>query len=104
MKINTNSESIKQLTAVIEKKENRPKSVRIFISGYACSGPKFGLVIDPSKDDDVIYEEDGLAFVMNEAIFNQFGDFNVLYQDEGFIVAPTETSASGCSSCAGSCG
>jgi iron-sulfur cluster insertion protein len=105
MHIQTNSESIQQLVAVIEKKENRPKSVRVFVSGYACSGPKFGLVIDPSKDDDVIYEQEGLQFVMNEAVYEQFGDFKIEFQDGGFVVMPKDLEGgSGCSSCAGSCG
>lgn len=105
MQIQTNTESIQQLVAVIEKKENRPKSVRIFVAGYACSGPKFGLVIDPSKEDDVVFEQEGLQFVMNEAVFEQFGDFKVEYQDGGFIVMPTEyNAAGGCSTCGGSCG
>lgn len=104
MQITTNTESIQQLVAVIEKKENRPKSVRIFVSGYACSGPKFGLVIDPSKEDDLVYEQEGLQFVMNEAVHEQFGDFRVEFQDGGFIVMPTEYEASGCSTCGGSCG
>lgn len=104
MQVITNSESIQQLVSVIEKKEDRPKSVRIFVAGYACSGPKFGLVIDPSKEDDVVYEQEGLQFVMNEAVFEQFGDFRIELQDGGFIVMPNEQEASGCSSCGGSCG
>ena len=105
MQIQTNSESIQQLVAVIDKKENRPKSIRIFVAGYACSGPKFGLVIDPSKEDDKVYEEEGLQFVLNEAVYEQFGDFRVEFQDGGFVVMPLNYDAGGaCSSCAGSCG
>lgn len=106
MQITTNSDSIQQLVEVIEKKENRPKSVRIFVAGYACSGPKFGLVIDPSKENDVIYEQEGLQFVMDSGVHEEFGDFRVEFQDGGFLVMPLEQKAAegGCSSCAGSCG
>ncbi len=105
MKVLTNQESIDQLIQVIEKKENRPKSIRIFVAGYACSGPKFGLVIDPAKDDDEVYEEGGLQFVMNKGVYEQFGDFVIEFEDGGFVVLPENFEPnSGCSSCAGSCG
>ncbi len=105
MKVITNQESIDQLIAVIEKKENRPKSIRIFVAGYACSGPKFGLVIDPEKEDDEIYEEGGLQFVINKGVYEQFGDFRIEFEEDGFIVQPENYEpAMDCSSCAGSCG
>lgn len=105
MKVLTNQESISQLIEVIEKKENRPKSIRIFVAGYACSGPKFGLVIDPSKEDDVTYEAGGLTFVINKGVYEQFGDFRIEFEDGGFVVLPENFDASaGCASCAGSCG
>ncbi len=104
MKIVTNKESVAQLLGVIEKKENRPKSIRIFVAGYACAGPKFGLVIDPANDDDLTYSEDGLQFVVNKGVYEQFGDFRVEFEEDGFIVLPVDFQPnSGCASCSGSC-
>lgn len=105
MKVLTNKVSIDALINVIEKKENRPKSIRIFVAGYSCSGPKFGLVIDPEKDDDEIYEEDGLQFVINKGVHDEFGDFRVEFEEDGFVVLPENYEApAGCASCGGSCG
>ncbi len=105
MKVFTNKDSIARLLEVIEKKENRPKSIRIFVAGYSCSGPKFGLVIDPANDDDLTYQEEGLQFVVNKGVDGQFGDFRVEFEEDGFVVLPVDFQPSGgCASCAGSCG
>ncbi len=105
MKVITNKESVDALINVIEKKENRPKSIRVFVAGYSCSGPKFGLVIDPAKDDDEVYEQDGLQFVINKGVYEEFGDFRVEFEEDGFVVLPENYEApSGCASCGGSCG
>ncbi len=104
MKVFTNKESIAKLLEVIEKKDNRPKSIRIFVAGYACSGPKFGLVIDPANEDDVVYEQGGLKFVVNKGVDGQFGDFRVEFEEDGFVVLPVDFQPnSGCASCGGSC-
>lgn len=105
MNVITNKESVDQLIQVIEKKENRPKSIRIFVAGYSCSGPKFGLVIDPAKEDDEVFESEGLQFVINQGVYEQFGDFRVEFEDDGFVVLPENFQPdAGCASCAGSCG
>ncbi len=105
MKVVTNKESIEKLLQVIVKKENRPKSIRIFVAGYSCSGPKFGLVIDPAAADDFTYQEGGLQFVINKGVADQFGDFRVEFEEDGFVVLPVDFQPSaGCSSCAGPCG
>ncbi len=104
MKVFTNKKSVAKLLEVIEKKENRPKSIRIFVAGYSCSGPKFGLVIDPANDDDLVYQQDGLSFVVNKAVDEQFGDFRVEFEDDGFVVLPVDFQPTGgCASCGGSC-
>ncbi len=104
MKVKTNKESISKLLEVIEKKENRPKSIRIFLAGYSCSGPKFGLVIDLANADDLVYQEDDLTFVVNKGVDQQFGDFRVEFEEDGFVVLPVDFQPTGgCASCGGSC-
>jgi len=48
-----------------------------------------------------VYED--ISFVMENMIFEQFGDFKVEFLGGGYLVAPTEQEPTDCSSCGGSC-
>jgi len=102
MKVFTNDITIGELNKVLSQKENRPRNIRIFIAGMMCSGPKFGLVIDPLAEKDLEYKVEGFSFVVAEDVFEQFGDFEVEFRDDGFVVK-SANGAGGCSSCGGSC-
>ncbi len=103
MQVQTNGETIQEFKRVLESKKERPHSIRIFISGMGCSGPKFGLVIDPHKEGDEVYEEGGISFLLEPDIYEVYGDFVVEFQQDGFVVKPTLELESGCGGCGGSC-
>jgi Fe-S cluster assembly iron-binding protein IscA len=103
LNIQTNGETIQEFKRILESKEGRPHSIRIFISGMGCSGPKFGLVLDPQKEGDLVYEEGGVSFLVEPDIHEAFGDFLVDFQQDGFVVKPMLEQESGCGGCGGSC-
>lgn len=103
MFIQTNGETLQEFKRVFALKSDRPQSVRIFISGMGCSGPKFGLVLDPQKDDDAVYVEEEVTFLMEPDVHEAYGDFIVMFQQDGFVVKPIQAIESGCGSCGGSC-
>jgi iron-sulfur cluster assembly accessory protein len=39
--------------------------LRIYVAGQSCSGPTFGLAFDEAHDEDVKFELDGLAVVID---------------------------------------
>ncbi len=52
----------------------------------------------------MIFEYEGIKFVMEAYIHEQFGDFKVEYLGGGYLVAPAEQEPADCSSCGGTCG
>jgi hypothetical protein len=48
-----------------------------------------------------VYED--ISFVMENMIFEQFGDFKVEFLGGGYLVAPNEQEPTDCSSCSSSC-
>lgn len=103
MKIYSNAETANEIKKIIDAQSEQPKNVRIFISGMGWAGPSFGLALDELKEDDVddVYED--LTFVMENMIFEQFGDFKVEFLGGGYLVVPNEQEPADCSSCGGSC-
>jgi hypothetical protein len=61
------------------------------------------LALDELKDEDKIYAFEGINFVMESDLHEQFGDFKVVFQNGGYMVAPVNQAPSDCGSCSGSC-
>ena len=105
MTIKTTPETIAEVKSVLEQNPEEAQAIRVYLAGMGWSGPSWGLALDEQKDEDLIYEEDGVKFLMEKDVFEQFGEFHVEYTDSGYIVQPTnQTGGDGaCSSCAGGC-
>ena len=79
--------------------------LRIYVAGQSCSGATFGLAFDEAHDDDVRFELDGLAVVIDPISlpYLEGGSIDFVETEEvtGFKVTVPDTGAS----CApGSCG
>jgi len=92
--------------------ENKGKGVRLFVQGFGCSGPSFGMALDEPKDDDVTLEQNGITFMVDARtgdIISQGGGLNIDYIDEehrrGYMLglASPESCASAAGGCSG-CG
>ncbi|WP_459130131.1 hypothetical protein [Guggenheimella bovis] len=101
MKIQTNAQTIAEIKKVIEENPGEGSMVRLFVAGVGCSGPSFGLALDERNEGDEYYEEDGLGFLMEKAVYDQMGDAIVEFSDGGYLVYPVNQPEGGCSSCSG---
>lgn len=82
------------------------KTIRISLAGYACSGPRFGLVVDEKKETDVTSTIKDLTFLVEKELFEQYEGFQILSTDEnkgqGMVLRPNkivEVDCGSCSSC-----
>lgn len=103
MQIITNLETTNEIKKIIAGNTGQPGNVRIYIAGIGWSGPSFGLALDELKDEDMTCNFEGINFVMEKTVYDQFGDFKVEYQGGGYIVTPVNQEPGGCGSCSGSC-
>lgn len=104
MKIQTNQETLDAIKGVMADQGEELDGIRIYIAGMGCSGPTFGLTLDKEGVDDVRNEEHGMTFLMTKDNYEQVGDMIVELTSGGYMVKPVTPLATGCSSCAGSCG
>lgn len=91
--------------------EDRDKiePLRIYVAGMACSGPQLGMGMDEasSDDNDSVFEQDGLTFVIAKDLLEQAQPVEIDYiineQGEGFVIKSSLKAAGGCGSCCGGC-
>jgi len=87
------------------RKENLPIRVMMFEGG--CSGTSLGMALDEQKQNDQVFEENGLKFVVNQDLLNEIQpitvDFIETPHGAGFKLSSSFVSAGGgcgtCSSC-----
>ena len=91
--------------------ENEGKGVRLFVQGFGCSGPSFGMALDEAKAEDITHEENGINFMVDARtadIINQGGGLKIDYINEqhrrGYMLElaspqSCSSSAGGCSGC-----
>jgi Fe-S cluster assembly iron-binding protein IscA len=103
MNITTNSETVLEIKKIMEGNADQPSNVRIYIAGSSCSGPSFGLSLDVKNEDDNEFVFEGLNFVMENSVFEQYGDFIVEFIGGGYKVMPVNAPETCCSSCSSSC-
>ena len=103
MNIKTNDETVDEIKKILQEHTDQPANVRIYVAGMACSGPSFGLALDEKNDSDLEYLSDGLNFIMDREVYEQFGDIIVEFTGGGYLVKPVNQPESACSSCSGSC-
>ena len=106
MNVNLTQSASDALKKILAAKES-DKPVRLYVAGFGCSGPSFGLAFDDRKEEDLETNANEINFIMQTELFEQYGDFTIEYVDEdarkGFILTPSVQPESGCSSCGGSC-
>lgn len=77
MKILTDKDTIKAIKDITAEMQDQPKNIRLYVAGFSCSGPSFGLALDEIQEGDLSYEEEDVTFLMEEALYDQFGDIKV---------------------------
>jgi iron-sulfur cluster assembly protein len=103
--------AVENLKAYLSQ-NNIDSAVRVALMQGGWAGPSLGLALDESKENDEIFKEDELTFLVEQNLLNTCGSIKIDFIDAGYRSGFSITSANpigggGCSSgsCAtGSCG
>lgn len=92
----------------LKDNEVTANEVRIHFAGNGCGGPVFNLVLDTQKETDNTEVIDGLTFLVDKAVTDEFGALTILSAEEngrgGFSIEPEiKPAGGGCSGCGGGC-
>ena len=83
--------------------ENEQQALRVAVRGGGCSGFQYALAFDKAKDDDNVFEVDGVSVVVDKVsmqfVFGSEVDYVEGLQGAGFQVNnPNVVAACGCGS------
>lgn len=95
------AEKIRALTAA--NGETAEQALRVAVKGGGCSGFQYALALDKAKDDDHVFEHNGVAVVVDKVsmqfVFGSQVDYVDGLQGAGFTVNnPNVVAACGCGS------
>ena len=93
------AEKIRELVAASEEEQ----ALRVAVRGGGCSGFQYALALDRRKDDDHVFEHNGVAVVVDKVsmqfVFGSEVDYVDGLQGAGFTVNnPNVVAACGCGS------
>jgi iron-sulfur cluster assembly protein len=96
----TAATKIRELTAGNESGE---QALRVAVRGGGCSGFQYALALDKAKEDDHVFEHEGIAVVVDKVsmqfVFGSEVDYVDGLQGAGFTVNnPNVVAACGCGS------
>lgn len=97
----TAAEKIRELT--VANSETGEQALRVAVKGGGCSGFQYALALDKPKDDDHVFEHNGVAVVVDKVsmqfVFGSQVDYVDGLQGAGFTVNnPNVVAACGCGS------
>lgn len=105
--VNMSEKATIEFKQFLKDNEVTADEVRIHFAGMGCGGPVFNLVLDGKKDTDNTETFDGLTFLVDKSITEQFGELTILCAEEngrgGFSIEPEIKPEGGCSSCGDGC-
>jgi len=95
------AEKIKEFTAT--RGEGAEQALRVAVRGGGCSGFQYALALDAPKDDDHVFEHQGVSVVVDSVsmqfVFGSEVDYVESLQGAGFSVNnPNVVAACGCGS------
>jgi iron-sulfur cluster assembly protein len=93
-----------KIRELVEARGNPDESaLRVAVRGGGCSGFQYALALDKAKDDDHVFEHNGVSVIVDKAsmqfVFGSEVDFVDGLQGAGFVVNnPNVVAACGCGS------
>lgn len=103
MNVQINEATKNEIAAVLDQNPDRERVIRIFVSGMQCSGPAYGLALDPATDNDSVYDCGSFKMVMAPELVEAYDEWIVDFMEGGFLVKPANA-VSGCGTgCGGGC-
>lgn len=104
----TISESAKQeLENFFADRERQ--TIRIYLAGGGCCGPRLALAIDEPGSSDTTLEASGFSFCVDQELLAQVKGVSIDLNYMGFLIdteepLPGAGSGGGCAGCGGGCG
>jgi iron-sulfur cluster assembly protein len=97
------AEKIGELLGGQDDSQDQDQALRVAVRGGGCSGFQYALAFDRAKDDDNVFEVDGVAVVVDKVsmqfVFGSEVDYVEGLQGAGFQVNnPNVVAACGCGS------
>ena len=91
------------------EQNNLDSPVRVGLMQGGCSGAALGLALDEPGENDRVFEDKALKFVIAEDLLSQCGAVKVDFIEAGYrsgfsITSTNPVGGGGCGSCSGSCG
>lgn len=102
MYFDTNEETCNEIKKAVEGNDADFDGVRLYVAGMACSGVRFGVALDKQNEDDYAEELFGLNFIIEKDVFAEYGEVEIKWQGDGYLVRPVnqeEADCGGCTSC-----
>ena len=100
-------QAVEKLKEYLEQ-NNISSALRIALMQGGWAGPSLGLALDEPKDNDKVYDQDDLKFLVEEGLMNTCGAIRVEFIDagprSGFGITSTNSIGGGGGCSSGSCG
>ncbi len=99
MKLDVTKKAVEVIKDILKDKEDVVNNVRIHVAGVGWGGPTLGLVLDEQKDNDEVFDIEGLTFLVEKDLA-QFEGFEVDYSEaflrKGFVINPMYNMGGNC--------
>lgn len=106
--VKVSENAFKEFKKFLEENDVKTDVIRIHLAGMGCGGPAFNLVLDEKKEEDNVEVMDGLTFLVDKNVTEQFGELSLLCADEngmgGFSIETEKRVEGGCCSGCSGCG
>jgi iron-sulfur cluster assembly protein len=101
--ITLTDKAAEKLGELLSGQDSEGQALRVAVRGGGCSGFQYALAFDRAKDDDHVFEVDGVAVIVDKVsmqfVFGSEVDFVEGLQGAGFQVNnPNVVAACGCGS------
>lgn len=91
-----------EIAAYFSDKEIQP--LRVFLYPGGCSGPQLVMALDEKKDNDDVFEINGVEFVIEKNLLVEAQPIKIDYLETGFTIdSSIKIEGGGCAGCSGSC-
>lgn len=104
--VTISNETFQEFKNLLEDNDINENTIRINLAGMSCGGPSFNIVMDEKKESDLSCAVNDITFIVNEDLYNKFGDFIIegtAENNRGLILKPVNAPTGGCGSCGGGC-
>lgn len=108
--VSVTKKAAQELKNVLKQENKENCAVRIFVAGFGCSGPQYGITLaeEPEKGDEVSESNGVKVFLdkdMGSFLKNAELDYIETEHGAGFVINnASAANGGGCNTCGGGCG